>query len=73
METPEGKSMRAVPFTVQFITWFDEDKFPSHVPYEVLETMCKQGLLELIQVRIDELNKGWSSVYLDVEQKAVVA
>ena len=67
METPSGKKMRAVPFTVQFVTWFEEDMFPSHVPYEVLESMCKQGFIDLSAETLAKINDGWQSIYLEVE------
>lgn len=69
METPDGKKMVAVPFTVQFTTWFAEDKFPAYVPQEVLEEMCKKGFVELSAEMMEKLNKDWSAIYLEVSEK----
>lgn len=68
METPNGKKMKAVPFTVQFVTWFAEDKFPSYVPQEVLEKMCRDGFVELSADHLAGLNKNWSEIYVEVAE-----
>lgn len=57
--------MKTIPFTVEFVSTLDTDKY-DHIPNEVLEKICKEGLVELIAPRLAEINEGgtWAKVEL---------
>lgn len=56
--------MKKVEFSVDFVSIFKyEDKY-SHIPTDVLERVCKEGLIELMRVRLDEMNKNASHIWI---------
>lgn len=56
--------MKRVEFTVDFVSIFKYDTEYSHIPEEVLTRVCKEGLVDLMRVRLDEMNKNASKVWI---------
>ena len=57
--------MKQIPFTIEFVTTFRDDKEMSHIPTEELEKVCKDGLVQLLAPRMKEINAGGKSIFVD--------
>lgn len=59
--------MKNVPFTISFVTRFEDVSEVANVPDEVLSEVCRQGLVELFEDKyLPELNKGASRIFLEL-------
>ena len=58
--------MKEVPFTVTFVSKFANPEKYSNVPDSVLTDLCKQGLIDLIAPRMEEINKGATHIFVEV-------
>lgn len=58
--------MKEVPFTITFVSKFANPDQIANVPDEVLTKMCKEGLVELIAPRMEEINKGATHIFVEV-------
>lgn len=71
METPEGKSMVAVPFTVSFVTWVEEEYANSL--RSGWQEVVALGTAEMLREKaLPEWNKGWNSMFVEVEGARLV-
>lgn len=58
--------MKKVPFSIEFVSTFTEGDKYSNIPDEVLTQVCKEGLVELLQARMDEINKGATKIVVEM-------
>ena len=58
--------MKQIPFTIQFVSRFENDDQIANVPEQVLTDMCKEGLIELLAPRMEEINKGATHIFVEV-------
>lgn len=58
--------MKQIPFTIQFVSRFENDEQIANVPEQVLTDMCKEGLIELLAPRMEEINKGATHIFVEV-------
>ena len=59
--------MRKVPFTISFVTRFEDGTEVANVPDKALEDVCRQGLVDLFEQKyLPELNKGASRIFLEL-------
>lgn len=59
--------MRKVPFTISFVTRFEDGSEVANVPDKALEQVCRQGLLELLEQKyLPELNDGATRIFLEL-------
>lgn len=63
--------MKQVPFTIEFVSTFKNDKDYEHIPAEVMERVCKEGLVELLRPRMKELNAGGTEIFVNFAQDTV--
>lgn len=59
------------PFTVKFVTTFTDeeyDKVSRTVPDDVLLTVAKRGLIDLMQPRMNELNEGATKITVSIAE-----
>ena len=58
------------PFTVKFVTTFTDEEYArvSDVPDYVLTEVSKQGLIDLMQPRMKELNEGATKITVAIAE-----
>lgn len=59
--------MRKVPFTISFVTTFTDSKEVEKVAEKDLAEVCRQGLLDLLELRfMPDINKGAKTITVEV-------
>lgn len=73
METPEGKEMIAVPFTVSFVTWIEKEYASSLDRRQGWQEVVALGTAEMLREKVlPEWNEGWSTMFVEVEGARLV-
>lgn len=71
-KTPDGRSMVAIPVSIEFVAYVEEHEFYEHMTYtqgnlDVLKEIHKETLLDVLDLdnRLSKTQEGWSTVHVE--------
>mgnify|MGYP006272358989 CR=1 FL=1 len=75
METPNGKEMVAVTFTISCTAWMEKDYYDMQnkmISAEAIRSIAKAGALDMFHDNLPVMNGNWSKVFLELEKAETV-